>query len=154
MQPALLLPRKEAAASLGTREHSLSKVRHKLGVQHLPTPTPGISGGWTKEEDEKVGGLVSRFGVSAWAVIAGHVPGRSGKQIRERWLHVLDPASKKENWTPEEDKVLFEAHVRLGSRWTEIAGLLPGRTNNLVKNRWNSKHRSIVKSGGSVKLGA
>ena len=134
--PAFLLPHKEDAVSLGIFEESLARVCRKLGVQHWPTPTPGRCA-WTKEEDEKVVELVSRFGVSAWAVIAGHVPGRSGEEIRQRWLHVLDRVVKKENWTPKEDKLLIEAYARLGSRWTEITGLL--RTNNHIKNRSNNK---------------
>ena len=76
-----------------------------------------------------------------WMQIAERIPGRIGKQCRERWTNHLDPNLKKGGWTHEEDTILAEAQQRWGNAWTKIAKLLPGRAEHAVKNRWNSAFR-------------
>nr|QCH41147.1 MYB transcription factor 35 [Dimocarpus longan] len=105
-----------------------------------------VKGPWSKEEDEIIIELVNRYGPKKWSTIAQHLPGRIGKQCRERWHNHLNPAINKEAWTQEEELALIRAHQIYGNRWAELTKFLPGRTDNAIKNHWNSSVKKKLDS--------
>jgi hypothetical protein len=92
---------------------------------------------WTSEEDQQLRSAIRAYGTDSWNRISAFVPTRTGKQCRERWIGRLSPEVSKDNWLPEEDEMLIQAHAVQGNCWTLIACKAPGRSALNVKNRWN-----------------
>ncbi|KAM7459388.1 hypothetical protein LguiA_036382 [Lonicera macranthoides] len=105
-----------------------------------------VKGPWTKEEDEIIIQLVSEYGAKKWSTIAQHLTGRIGKQCRERWHNHLNPAINKDAWMQEEELALIRAHQIYGNKWAELTKFLPGRTDNAIKNHWNSSVKKKLDS--------
>ena len=101
---------------------------------------------WSEEEDKSIKSLVNKYGTSNWTFISNQMgQNRSGKQCRERWYNQLNPNMKKNNWTNEEENILFTKHMQLGNKWSDIASFLPGRTLNDIKNHFYSKLRKFIR---------
>ena len=106
------------------------------GIKSLP---------WSIEEDTKLNELVATFGLKHWSTIAKNLNAihgdrklRKGKHCRERWYNHLNPEINKGEWSYEEDILLLQQQSLIGNKWSNISRMLKGRTENSVKNRWNS----------------
>ncbi len=99
---------------------------------------PGlIKGYWSKEEDKKLLELFKKYG-KKWSNISKEMPWRTGKQIRDRYLNILDDRLNKNKFTKEEDDKIIELYEKFGNSWSKIAKYLIGRTGDMVKNRFYS----------------
>lgn len=119
---------------------------------------PGIiKGSWTKSEDKLILDLVRQYG-KCWSKISKVMTSRNGKQIRDRFLNVLDPEILKGKFTKSEDIKLLSLFTQIGAKWATIAKFFPNRTADMIKNRFHSSikkkfdSKDITKSNVKLKF--
>ncbi|XP_044487822.1 transcription factor MYB124-like isoform X1 [Mangifera indica] len=93
---------------------------------------------WSQQEDDILREQISKHGTDNWSIIASKFKDKTTRQCRRRWYTYLNSDFKKGGWSPEEDMLLCEAQKIFGNRWTEIAKVVSGRTDNAVKNRFST----------------
>ena len=85
---------------------------------------------------------IKEKGPKRWKQIAAQIPGKKPKQCRERWHNHLNPNIKKDSWSLQEEMVLFIINRDHGNRWKELTAILECRSDNNIKNHWNSIMKS------------
>ncbi|PWA85391.1 myb domain protein 40 [Artemisia annua] len=103
-------------------------------------------GPWTMEEDRKLMSFIINNGIQCWRMVpklAGLL--RCGKSCRLRWINYLRPDLKRGTFSEAEEDQIIELHARLGNRWSKIASHFPGRTDNEIKNHWNTRIKKKLK---------
>ncbi|PUZ70644.1 hypothetical protein GQ55_2G249900 [Panicum hallii var. hallii] len=106
-------------------------------------------GPWTAEEDQKLVSFLLTNGQCCWRAVpklAGLL--RCGKSCRLRWTNYLRPDLKRGQLSEEEEKTVIDLHSELGNRWSKIASHLPGRTDNEIKNHWNTHIKKKLRKMG------
>ncbi|XP_004490015.1 transcription factor MYB88-like isoform X2 [Cicer arietinum] len=112
------------------KQKHLANEESKKKERHIVT--------WTQEEDDILREQIGIHGTENWAIIASKFKDKTTRQCRRRWYTYLNSDFKKGGWSPEEDMLLCEAQKIFGNRWTEIAKVVSGRTDNAVKNRFST----------------
>lgn len=130
----------------------IDKGQWKSIASSFPTKTPQqvferwtkvldpnlTKGSWTPQEDQIIINFVQHFGTKNWTKLSEQLPGRIGKQCRERWFNHLNPGISVQPWTYEEDQILYRLHQQLGNKWAKISTIMRTRPDNAIKNRWYS----------------
>ncbi|GFP93256.1 transcription factor gamyb [Phtheirospermum japonicum] len=105
-------------------------------------------GPWTSAEDAILVDYVKKHGEGNWNAVQKHSGlSRCGKSCRLRWANHLRPNLKKGAFTPEEERLIIELHAKMGNKWARMAAHLPGRTDNEIKNYWNTRIKRRQRAG-------
>ncbi|XP_076906271.1 transcription factor MYB14-like [Bidens hawaiensis] len=110
-------------------------------VKSLSLDENGVKkGAWSKDKDNKLRAYINKYGHWNWRLLPKFAGlSRTGKSCRLRWVNYLRPNVKHGNFTKEEDHIIVDLQKKLGNKWSAMAAKLPGRSDNEIKNRWNTQ---------------
>ncbi|KAL2234188.1 transcription factor MYB26 [Sesamum indicum] len=143
--------RKPAAAADHNNNNTMIMVKEKVNTNSVIHNKGKLRKGlWSPEEDEKLMNYMLTNGQGCWSDIARNAGlQRCGKSCRLRWINYLRPDLKRGAFSPQEEELIIHLHSILGNRWSQIAARLPGRTDNEIKNFWNSTIKKRLKNNSN-----
>ncbi|XP_058196316.1 transcription factor GAMYB-like [Rhododendron vialii] len=110
--------------------------------------SPLKKGPWTSTEDSILIDYVHKHGEGNWNAVQKYSGlSRCGKSCRLRWANHLRPDLRKGSFTPDEERHIIELHAKMGNKWARMAAELPGRTDNEIKNYWNTRIKRLQRAG-------
>ncbi|KAI3964367.1 hypothetical protein MKX01_024984 [Papaver californicum] len=125
---------------MGCKTCEKPKMKHKKGL-------------WSPDEDQRLRNYVLRYGHGCWSTIPARAGlQRNGKSCRLRWINYLRPGLRRGTFTSEEEETFVALHRLLGNKWSQIAQHLPGRTDNEIKNYWNSYLKKKLMKAGELEM--
>ncbi|EEF39129.1 myb81, putative [Ricinus communis] len=132
----------------GGEDHKRSKCRQDSQTIEEAINSPLKKGPWTSAEDAILVDYVTKHGEGNWNAVQKHSGlSRCGKSCRLRWANHLRPDLKKGAFTAQEERRIIELHAKMGNKWARMAAELPGRTDNEIKNYWNTRIKRLQRAG-------
>ncbi|XP_065879515.1 transcription factor GAMYB-like [Euphorbia lathyris] len=132
----------------GSDDYKKSKGRRESPAFEETSNGPLKKGPWTSAEDAILVEYVTKHGEGNWNAVQKHSGlSRCGKSCRLRWANHLRPDLKKGAFTQEEERQIIELHAKMGNKWARMASQLPGRTDNEIKNYWNTRIKRLQRAG-------
>ncbi|GLT73355.1 hypothetical protein SLA2020_452210 [Shorea laevis] len=122
---------------------------HQAAVRSGGEASRGLKKGpWTAAEDAILMEYVKTYGEGNWNAVQKNCGlMRCGKSCRLRWANHLRPNLKKGTFSPDEERIIIDLHAKLGNKWARMASQLPGRTDNEIKNYWNTRMKRRQRAG-------
>mmetsp|Transcript_6384 Transcript_6384/g.7156 ORF Transcript_6384/g.7156 Transcript_6384/m.7156 type:complete len:508 (-) Transcript_6384:37-1560(-) len=132
-------PQKDSSSPSRTRYATDSSEKPSSGGKKKSGPKT-----WSKEEDTQLLSMVQKMRMPIkWSLVSQSMPERTGKQCRERYVNHLNPRLKSCDWSPSEDATIFHLYNTCGSQWAKMSKMIPGRTDNGIKNRFHNLRRQL-----------
>lgn len=124
----------------------MADARNSVGVKRRRLFGP--------QDDKRLEQIIREEVFSGWKSVAKSMPGFTAKQLRDRWHNYISPKNSLEPWSLEEDRIIVQKVKEFGTKWSQISSYLQGRSDNCIKNRWNTVLKEDCENNPSKYFGS